>query len=61
MKNVIGKFLIKLVLPIIGLLFEEAMKLILEAVGDDSMDSKQKVRYVVQGVTDKIGAIDQII
>ncbi len=61
MKSLIEKFLIKLVLPVIGMLFEEAMKLILEAISDDSLDKKNKVDYVVQGVTDKIDTINNVI
>ena len=61
MKSLIEKFLIKLVLPVIGLLFEEAMKLVLEAISDESLDKKDKVNYVVNGVTDKIDTIKNVI
>jgi len=59
MKKFIGKFLVKLILPIVANLFEEAMKLILEAISDDALSSKSKVSYVVQGMSDKIDSIEK--
>lgn len=61
MKTLFTKFLVKLILPIIALLFEEAVKLILEAISDDGMSRNQKVQYVVRGVSDRIDTIDRTI
>ncbi|MCD6460763.1 hypothetical protein J7L67_08875 [bacterium] len=59
MKTFLTKFLVKLFLPILANLFEEAVKLILEAISDESLSSNSKTRYVLQGLTDKIDSIEK--
>ena len=61
MKSFLSKFLVKLILPIVANLFEEGIKLILEAVSDDAMSSKSKVSYVIQGMSDKIDSIEKSV
>ncbi len=58
MKRLLIKLLVGFLLPIIGSLFEESMKLMLEAINDEGLNNRDKIRYVVQGVTDKLGDIE---
>ena len=59
MKRLLIRLLVGFLLPILGSLFEEAMKLMLEAMNDDRLANRDKVRYVVQGITDKLGDIEK--
>ena len=44
------KLFVKIALPVLGTILEEAMILIIEAMKDDSLTEKNKVRYVVDGL-----------
>ena len=59
MKKFLGKFLVKLILPMVASMFEEAIKLILEAISDETLCSKSKISYVIQGISDKIDSIEK--
>lgn len=47
----------KIILPIVVTVIEEAIKLIMEAMNDESLDKKEKVKYILNGLTCKIDNI----
>jgi len=57
MKSFLGKLLIKIILPIFAAVLEETIKLIMESLSDQSMDNKEKIKYVLNGITFKIDSI----
>ncbi len=59
MQKFFERLLAKIVLPLVGLLLEEGIKLILEAISDDSMNQKDRVYYVMDGVTNKMDEIQK--
>ncbi|RJP57898.1 MAG: hypothetical protein C4541_09160 [Candidatus Auribacter fodinae] len=54
MQKILEKILGRIVLPLVGVLVEEAVKLILESLSDEKLSHKDRVYYVVEGLTSKI-------
>lgn len=54
MKKFLERLFIKIVMPLLAVLLEEAVKLVFEAVGDETLSNRDKVRYVLGGVSEKI-------
>ena len=57
MQKFFKRLLAKIVFPLVGALLEEGIKLILEAVNDNSMNQKDRVYYVIDGVANKMDEI----
>ena len=60
MKTILEKLLIKIIMPVFIALIEEAIKLIMEAITNDDLEKKDKIKYVINGITGKIENIDSI-
>jgi len=54
MKSFLEKILGRIVLPLVGVLVEEAVKLILESLDNNKLSHKDRVYYVVEGLSSKI-------
>lgn len=61
MTALLRKFFFKIAMPILGILLEEAMALIIEALKNDTLNEKSKVQYVVDGMKVKVDEMKDAI
>ena len=61
MTALLRKFFFKIAMPILGILLEEAMALIIEALKNETLNEKSKVQYVVDGMKIKVNEIKDTI
>ncbi|MCB1195001.1 hypothetical protein KDK77_02345 [bacterium] len=61
MTALLRKFFFKIAMPILGILLEEAMALIIEALKNETLNEKSKVQYVVDGMKVKVDEMKDAI